>query len=144
MSAIFCVLSVEVLIEFLSSSILKKKDESGSSNWEKQSRRMDSTGAFMFELQRIWARWNLFFLIKPLRMFMYHSLFLGEWGNGFKYSWTFSIINQNWSNWVYASSTVDVKGNRGLICWYISLGLDEFTTTVRITFGLFAKLNVYL
>lgn len=75
MSAIFCVLSVEVLIEFLSSSILKKKDESGSSNWEKQSRRMDSTGAFMFELQRIWARWNLFFLIKPLRM-LYVSQFI--------------------------------------------------------------------
>lgn len=50
----------------------------------------------------------------PLECYMYHSLFLGEWGNGFKYSWTFSIINQNWSNWVYASSTVDVKGNQGV------------------------------
>lgn len=72
----FCVLSVEVLIEFLSSPILKKEDES-SSNWKRQSHRMDSTGAFMFELQRIWARWNLFFHVKPLRM-LYITVYFWE------------------------------------------------------------------
>lgn len=75
----FCMFSVEVLIEFLSSPILKREDESGSSNWERQSHRMDRTGAFMFELQRIWARWNLFLLIKPLRM-LYITVYFWESG----------------------------------------------------------------
>lgn len=75
----FCVLSVEVLIEFLSSPILKKEDESGSSNGERQPRSMGSIGAFILELQKIWAKWNIFLLIKPLRMLYITAYF---WQSG--------------------------------------------------------------
>lgn len=62
----FCLFSIEVLMEFISSPILKKQTlvkvvavigRDSPVGW-----------TFVFELQKIWARWNIFPPIKPLRM----------------------------------------------------------------------------